>query len=171
MKLVCVTGASYVGMPWMPHAKSASETKVTTDRVAEGSSKAKDSSTDLEASYTGDDEASAADIQALKPDNNKQSQTQSGFEGKNRAKTLTATHLKNMGIIATMNDLHSAAENSSQPDQEKSAMQMPTASQFGSEDMTDEGRVELERSQILPIENLELVEDGYLKSDSGILMD
>ena len=102
--------------------KAVSETELTIDRDDGGSSRAEDSSTDLQASSTGEDRSSAAVIQAIKPDANKQSQPQDGLQGRNRAKTLEATHLQDVGVPATRNDLHGAAETSSQPDQKKSAL-------------------------------------------------
>lgn len=147
-----------------------SETKATTDRDNGSSTKAENSSTGLEAKSTGDKDSSAEGSQATKPDTNKPSQTQSGPQGRSRAKTLEATHLKDMAKPDSKDVLHSAAETSSQTDQEKSAMQMPTASQLAGEDV-EEGGLELEQSQILPAEHRGLVEDTLLRSDSGISMD
>ncbi|KAL9637445.1 MAG: hypothetical protein Q9204_001889 [Flavoplaca sp. TL-2023a] len=147
-----------------------SETKATIDRDNGGSTKAENASTGLEAKDTGDKDAFAKGSQASKPDTSKPSQNQSGPQGRSRARTLEATHFKVMAKPGSEDVFHSEAETSSQPDQEKSAMQMPIASQFGGEDV-DEGALELEQSQILPAEHRGLVENGLLRSDSGISMD
>ncbi|KAI4248943.1 MAG: hypothetical protein L6R42_009143 [Xanthoria sp. 1 TBL-2021] len=92
--------------------------------------------------------------------------------GRSPPASLRATSARRPVTPTIVIDLEEGTgESSSKPDQDKSKMQLPIASEHGGEEGSIEGGVELELRQIPPRQPSNLFEESLLRSDSGIEMD